>query len=139
MKISKSKETTLKFVEAINSASICEMVDLMTDDHTFIDSGDGKYQGKEFMKQGWIGYFDMFPDYRIEIVHIMENGDIVGIFGYASGAYRGLKNEMNSNFFRIPASWKVIVEINKIKLWQVYCETKIIEKIIEKENGNSGR
>jgi hypothetical protein len=33
-----------------------------------------------------------------------------------------LTNELNSNFWRIPASWKAIVENNKIKHWQVFCD-----------------
>jgi hypothetical protein len=132
MIISKEKETVLKFVEAINSANMDNIVDLLSEDHIFIDSGDGKYQGKDFMKQGWVGYFNMFPDYKIDIIDMTENDSIIGIFGYASGTYKGMKNEMNSNYFRVPASWKAIVKDGKIKHWQVYCESKIIEQIVEK-------
>jgi ketosteroid isomerase-like protein len=132
MKISKEKETVLKFVEAINTADIDKIGDLMSEDHIFIDSGDGKYQGRDFMKQGWIGYFSMFPDYKIEVIDIIESGAMIGIFGYASGTYKGLKDEMNSHYFRVPASWKAIVKDGKIKHWQVYCETKKAEEIVEK-------
>lgn len=132
MKKLTAKETVLKFVEAINNANIDKLENLMTDDHEFVDAGDSKYQGKENMKQGWLGYFNMFPDYKIEIVDIIESDTIVGIFGYASGTYKGLKNEMNSNYYRIPASWKAIVKDGKIKLWQVYCESKVIDEIVAK-------
>ncbi len=132
MKISAEKETVLRFIEAINTADIDKIVGLMSEDHVFIDSGGGKYQGKKNMKQGWIGYFNMFPDYKIEIIDITESDSIIGIFGYASGTYKELKDEINSNYFRIPASWKATVKDGKIKHWQVYCETKKIEEIIEK-------
>lgn len=132
MKKSTGKETVLKFVEAINTANIDKLEALMSDDHTFVDSGDGKYQGKEVMKKDWSGYFDMFPDYKIEIVDIIESDSIVGIFGYASGTYKGLKNETNSNYYRIPASWKTIVKDGKVKHWQVYCESRMADEIVER-------
>lgn len=132
MKKLTKKETVLKFVEAINNANITQLENLMSEDHIFVDSGNGKYHGKENMKQGWIGYFNMFPDYKIEIIDITENDSLIGIFGYASGTYKGLKDEMNSNYYRTPASWKVIVKDGKIKQWQVYCESKRFEEIVEK-------
>ena len=132
MKKLTKKETVLKFVEAINNANIEQLENLMADDHIFVDSGDGKYQGKENMKQGWIGYFSMFPDYKIEIIDMTENDSLIGIFGYASGTCKGSKDEMNSNYYRTPASWKVIVKHGKIKHWQVYCESKGFEEIVEK-------
>lgn len=132
MKSSHEKETVLKFIEAINTGNIDKIADLMSEDHIFIDSGDGKFQGKKIMKQGWIGYFGMFPDYKIEIIDITEGDSIIGIFGYASGTYKGLKDEANSNYYRIPASWKAIVKDRKITHWQVYCETKQMEEIVEK-------
>jgi len=124
-------EIVLEFVEGINSADIGKIVNLMSDEHIFIDSGDCKYQGKDFMKQGWINYFTMFPDYKIEIIDIIGGIPIVGIFGYASGTFIGMKNKNNSNYFRIPASWKAIVQEGKVVYWQVFCESKQIEQIVE--------
>ncbi len=132
MKISIEKQTVIKFIESINTADIDKIVELMSEDHIFIDAGDGRYQGKESMRQGWIAYFKMFPDYKIEIVDITENDTVIGIFGYASGTYKGLKNETNSNYYRTPASWKAIIQNGKVKHWQVYCESKIVEEIVEK-------
>jgi ketosteroid isomerase-like protein len=122
----------LKFINAINDADIIEMEKLMSDDHLFIDSGGGRYQGKDIMIQGWITFFTMFPDYKIEVIDITENDSIIGVFGYASGTYEGLKDETNSNFYRIPAAWKVILNEGKIKHWQVYCESKRIEEIVKR-------
>jgi len=132
MKTSNNASIVLQFVKAINTANIDKIEELMTTDHIFVDSGDGKYLGKENMKQLWIGYYEMFPDYKIEIMDITENDSVVGIFGYASGTYKGLKDENNSNYFRVPAAWKAIVEDSKIKHWQVYNETKQVEEIIER-------
>ena len=128
MKTSNDKKIVILFIEALNNADIEEIANMMSDDHVFIDSGGGKYTGKETMKQGWTAYFDMFPDYKIEAVDITQNDSTVGVFGYASGSYKGNKD----SYFRIPASWKAVVKNGKIKHWQVYCETKEIGKIVDR-------
>jgi len=140
-----SKKIVLQFVEAINRHDTDEIYDLMTDDHEFIDAHGNEVSGKDIMKAGWAGYFDMFPDYLIEISDIFMKPEPVAIpkgksktpvklfyyqndcivaFGFASGTYKGIKTDDNKNFFRIPACWRARVEGGKIKLWQVYCDTK---------------
>jgi ketosteroid isomerase-like protein len=121
----------LKFVEAINAADINSMTNLMSEDHIFIDSGDTKNQGMDFMKQAWISFFQLFPDYRIDVTDITENKSVVGIFGFAGGTYEGFKDDTGNNSFRIPASWKAVVDNNKTKNWQVYRETKTMESLVD--------
>lgn len=50
----------------MNNASIKEIEDLLTKDHVFIDSGGEEHHRKENMKQVWIDYFKLFPDYHID-------------------------------------------------------------------------
>lgn len=119
------------FVKAINNHDIDQILNLMTDDHVFIDGQDNKHVGKEGMKEGWEGYYKLFPDYRIEIIDVVANDPVFGLFGYVDGTYLGVKNESNSNFWRTPASWKAIVRNGKILHWQVYCDYSGLFKIIE--------
>ena len=126
------KNIAIRFVKAINDHNVDEILNLMSEDHIFIDAVDNKSVGKKGMKQGWKGYYELFPDYKIEISDITENGFTIGLFGYASATYKNLTNKLNSNSWRIPASWKAIVENNKIKHWQVYCDYSKLLKIIEK-------
>ncbi len=74
----------------------------------------------------------MFPDYMIDII---ENDSLIGILRYASGTFQGLKNDTNSNYYRISAAWKAIVRDGKIKHWQIYCESACVVEIIEKNQG----
>jgi hypothetical protein len=122
----------LDFIDAINSANVDKIYDLMTIDHVFIDPQDHKTIGKDNMRQAWIGYFTLFPDYKIEIDGILENDPLICMFGYASGTYRHLVNEDNSNYWRIPAAWRAIVKDDQIKLWQVYADNIIVMDIINK-------
>ena len=147
-----SKKIIQDFIEAINHHDIDAIYNLMTNDHKFIDAHGNEVSGRDIMKAGWAGYFSMFPDYMIEITDMFlkpapvaiqtgkaklkvklfyNRNDYIVAFGFASGTYKGMETEDNKNYFRIPACWKAIVEDGKVKLWQVYCDTKIPYDIIE--------
>lgn len=126
------KRIVYYFVEAINKHDIEKIYALMTDDHVFIDAHGNQVEGKDKMKWGWAGYFQLFPDYKIEISDIFENGETIAAFGFAEGTFKGLKTMDNENFWRLPASWKAIVDDGKIKYWQVYADSKIPFDIISR-------
>jgi hypothetical protein len=47
--------------------------------------------------------------------------------------YKTNKNSSDdSNHWRIPSSWKVIVVGDKIKLWQVYADNSVVIDIVNK-------
>jgi ketosteroid isomerase-like protein len=63
----------LDFIESINSANIDSLYDLMSNDHEFIDSRGNCMVGNDNMKKAWTGYFDLFPDYKVEIKDTLQN------------------------------------------------------------------
>src|SRR4030095_1485834 len=125
-----SKQNVLDFIQAINDHSIEKISALVTDDHIFTDAHNNSITGKETIKQGWAGYFKWFPDYKIEIDEFYESDDTFVMFGFASATYRGINPV--TNHWKLPAAWKACMENSKIKLWQVYCDTKIPYDIMEK-------
>ena len=129
--MSTSLEIVNGFVKAINDHDVDQIFNLMSDNHVFIDGQDAKHVGKEGMKEGWKGYYELFPDYQIDITDIIDNDPVFGMFGYVDGTYKGAKNESNSCFWRTPASWKAIVKNEKILHWQVYCDYSELFKIID--------
>jgi ketosteroid isomerase-like protein len=58
------------FVSAINEHNTDKLYSLMTDDHQFIDGQGNHVTGKDKMKAGWAGYFQWFPDYKIEVTNV---------------------------------------------------------------------
>lgn len=126
-------EIVLDFVKAINSANITKICELITQDHLFIDSQDNRLKGKENLKQAWIEYFSLFPDYKIEVTEIFETDSGICAFGYASATYLNLKNKDNSNFWRIPAAWRAILRNKKISVWQVYADNSVVLEIVKKK------
>lgn len=126
--------TALDFVAAINSHNVDNICNLMADDHLFIDSQGNKLAGKDTMKHAWKGYFEMFPDYTIEIAETLENENIVVLLGYAEATYKNLKTEDNSKHWKVPAAFRAEISENKIKLWQVYADNSPAFNIINKHH-----
>ena len=121
------------FIEAINSGNIDGIYNLMTNEHEFIDSQGNKMIGNENLKKAWIGYFNLFPDYKIEITETLQNDSTIVMLGYAGGTYKTNKiSSDNKNYWRVPASWKAIVIDKKIKLWQVYADNSVVIDIINR-------
>jgi ketosteroid isomerase-like protein len=69
-------KTIRDFAAAINSHDLEKIAALMSDDHTFIDAHGNEMTGKETMKGGWGSYFQLFPDYYVEIEGIVTNADL---------------------------------------------------------------
>jgi ketosteroid isomerase-like protein len=126
-----NKQIVQDFAGAINEHNVDKMCSLMTDNHKFIDSQGNEAVGKETMRTGWIGYFQLFPDYKIEITDMFLSGDTVAAFGFASGTFQG-QSDRKENYWHLPASWKAVVKNGKIDSWQVYADSKIPFDIVNK-------
>lgn len=121
------------FIAAINKGNVSQLSSLMTEDHTFIDSGGRVVSGRDNMTDGWKQYFRMFPDYRIEVESMVQDRGLIAVFGFASGTYSGKRGLVPENRIEMPAAWKVIVENGKIKVWQVYADWTEGCKIIDED------
>ena len=123
----------ISFVKAINQADLSTLNKLMTEDHTFVDSGGNRESGREKMIEGWKAYFQMFPDFKIKIEYIIQAKETIGAFGHAAGTYNGNRGLVAENRIEMPAAWKAVVEGEKISYWQVYADWSEGTKIIEED------
>ena len=120
------------FIAAINRRSPPEISDLMTEDHTFVDSGGRVESGRQNMTAGWSEYFRLFPDYTILVETILGDSELVAVFGSASGTYNGKRGPVPENRIEMPAAWRAVVQNGKVKRWQVYADwTEGIRTIAE--------
>lgn len=110
------------FIAAINRRSPPDISDLMTEDHTFVDSTGRVESGRENMTAGWAEYLRMFPDYRIVVESILGDGALVAVFGSACGTYSGKRGPVPENRIEMPAAWRGLVHNGKVKRWQVYAD-----------------
>ena len=124
------KEVVLAFIDRINAHDVAGLAALMSDDHTFIDAHGNQISGKEKMIAGWRGYFNMFPDYYLELTDVFEGEGKVAMFGFAGGSFQNQESES----WRLPAAWKAEVKDGRVTLWQVFADTKIPFEIIERNS-----
>ena len=119
------------FIAAINHHDLPGIANLMTEDHTFVDSSGGIHSGRENMTAGWKQYFQMFPDYEIHVEKLLADAALVAVFGSASGTYNGKRGLVAANKIAMSAAWRAMVENGKITLWQVYADWTQGSKIME--------
>jgi ketosteroid isomerase-like protein len=110
------------FIAAINAQDFGALSALMPDDHTFVDSGGTTVTGREKMLSGWRHYYAMFPDYRITVDAVLQNGAVVAGFGSWSATYPGKRERAAENAVGDPAAWQATVKDGQIKTWQVYAD-----------------
>jgi ketosteroid isomerase-like protein len=101
--------TGLKFHEEINRRDLEGLVELMTDDHVFIDnSGDLDKN----MKEGWKRFFSDYPDYRNVVTSATVTGNVVVMVGYST-----CSNERRLNG---PSIWTAKVRNKHVSEWRVH-------------------
>lgn len=121
-----NRHTLDAFITAINARDLEALSRLMTDDHHFVDAHGNEVTGRDRMIAGWRGYFEWFPDYRIEVTDVFENQDTFALFGFAGGSFRGDTKKR----WRLPAAWKALVRDGRVARWQVFADTKIPFELI---------
>ncbi len=112
-----------RFVAAINDRDVDAIVALCTDDHQFVDAYGGVVS-RETLRSAWAGYFAFMPHYGIEIETILVESDQVAVFGWAWGGLEA--SDPAARAWRRPCAWRACVSDERVRLWQVYVDTKII-------------
>ena len=121
-------ETTMRFVEKINTGDVDGIALLMTENHRFIDSLGNITTGRHEMKKGWEGYFKMVPDYRIDVEESFNNGNAVILIGKASGTYSPDGKAHPEYAWTTPAVWFAKVEDGLIAEWRVYADNEPLRR-----------
>jgi uncharacterized protein (TIGR02246 family) len=103
--------TALKFNEKINKQDLEGLAELMTDDHTFIDSSGDITKGKDAMKEGWRKFFEQFPDYRNVFKSVTVENNTVIVVGYSACSYKQLEGRN---------IWTAKVHSGRVSEWRVY-------------------
>ncbi len=101
--------TALRFNEKINQRDLDGLVELMTDDHIFIDNAGDVDKN---MKAGWQRFFKNHPDYRNIFTSVVVRDSAVVMVGYSTCA-----NEPRLNG---PSMWTAKVRDGLVSEWRVY-------------------
>ncbi len=125
-----SVDVALAFVAKINSHDVDGLVALMTPDHLFVDALGTPFRGAAQMRQGWKGYFALFPDYAIEVTDEFSRSDVAAMFGKALGTFAVNGKLARENSWEIPAAWRAVVKEGRVAEWRVYCDNDPARKIM---------
>jgi hypothetical protein len=98
----------LRFNEAINERNLEGLLELMTEDHTFIDNwGDVDTN----MKDGWRQFFATYPDYRNVFTSVTVIDNVVVMLGYSTCSKEPRLNG--------PSMWTARVRGERVSEWRV--------------------
>lgn len=114
MELIDPKQIALRFNECINNRDINGLANLMTDDHTFIDTAESVVSGKASCVDAWRGFFDQYPDYKNIFTTVTSKGDTVTMIGYSICSDERLEGE---------AIWTATISDGKMVEWRVYEDT----------------
>ena len=118
------------FVAAINSGDVDALAALMTPGHTFIDADGSEHSGREKLGPGWRAHMKLVPDLRIEVSERFEAGDTVVLLGRASGTISHDGKLAPENHWSVPAAWRVVVEAERVAIWQLYANQHAMHEIL---------
>lgn len=106
----KLMSVALKFNEKINSRDLEGLAELMTDDHTFVDSDEVVTKGKAVMKEVWREFFKRYPDYQNIFTCVTTQSNIVVMVGYSTCSFKPLNG---------PNVWTAKVRGRRLCEWRV--------------------
>jgi ketosteroid isomerase-like protein len=125
------ERVALRFVNEINLHDVPALTAMMAPDFRFVDSLGQEVRGPDRMRAAWVAYFAMFPDYQIVIRTHLSSGQVVALFGTASGTL-AVKGELHHrNRWTIPAAWRAVVQEGRVVDWQVYADNQPVQKILD--------
>lgn len=120
----------LRFANDINRHDVEGIMALVSDDHLFVDSLGQEVYGRERLREAWKGYFELFPDYHMDIRETFQSGRVVALLGTASGTVQVDGERPARNRWKIPAAWRAVVDQGRVVHWQVYADNEPVRKIM---------
>lgn len=133
-----AEDVANRFVAAINQHDVEAIYELMSKDHRIIDSGGGIVEGREEMKEAWIKYFKMVPDYQVSISEVFVSENTVVLLGKASGTYTADGVIKSENLWQTTAAWRAVVSGEQISEWQIFADLEPIREIMRRESPSNG-
>jgi len=121
------------FVAAINRHDLQGLVELMTEDHVFVDALDNRVAGRAALRTAWEQYFRMVPDYWLKIERTLEDVRGVGLFGVAGGTYDPGSGQGKGGQWSVPAAWLAETRDEQVALWRVYADNLPIRRLMGAE------
>jgi len=125
-----SEATVREFIARINSHDVEGIITLCAHAHRFVDGLGQVLTGYDQLRVAWSGYFNLFPDYQIDIESLAVDREVVLAAGSASAT--AAAGTPTAQRWRIPAAWRAEVRGGLLVLWQVYADNKPVFDLLER-------
>lgn len=124
--------------DAVNAADVTRICNIMTEDHLFVDSDGTETRGRERMRQSWVQYLLMMPDYQIQVRESFCKAETVVLTGAAIGTYAPDGTLAARNRWSVPAAWRAVVRDERVAEWQVFVNPEPIRHVMRgRDEGGS--
>jgi ketosteroid isomerase-like protein len=123
-----SEATVREFIARINSHDVEGIITLCAHAHRFVDGLGQVLTGYDQLRVAWSGYFNLFPDYQIDIESLAVDREVVLAAGSASAT--AAAGTPTAQRWRIPAAWRAEVRGGLLVLWQVYADNKPVFELL---------
>lgn len=120
----------LRFANEINRHDVDGLIGLVSDDHLFVDALGQEVHGREKLRAAWKAYFELFPDYHMDVRETFQNGRVVALLGTASGTPLVNGQSRAENRWKVPAAWRAVVDQGHVVHWQVYTDNEPARRIL---------
>ena len=127
-----SVEVARRLVDAINAHDVEAIVALLTEDHRFVDSVGHVVEGRTLMRSAWSVYLAMVPEYAVRVTETFVAGDVVALFGVASGAYAVNGCAVPDSRWHTPAAWRAVVRDDRVAEWRVYADNEPLRDVMRR-------
>lgn len=118
------------FLRAINRQDVDRLAELMSPAHRFVDSLGKVVEGRDRMREGWVAYFRMVPDYAVAIEEYYPADPVVIMLGIASGTYTRDGQLNPENRWQTPVAIRALIEEGMVAEWRVYADNDPVRKIM---------
>lgn len=118
------------FIDILNHHQVDSLAAILHQDAEFVDTQNRYLTGNKRIAQGWGKYWEIFPDYHLEVENIWIQSDSIAIFAMAKATYKNKQSESNENQWEIPIALQLYFTNGKMMHWKMYGDTKIIYEII---------
>ena len=108
------KLIALLYNESINARDLDGVINLMADNHRFIDTKN-RVENKEQMKTSWKEFFEEYPDYKNVFHTVVSRDNFVILLGHSECSHPALDG---------PAIWTAKIENNQVVEWRIYLDTE---------------
>ena len=123
-------DVALRLVDRINAHDIDGLDALLTPNHRINDSMGVQSRGRATLRAGWGQYFQVVPDYRVEVERAFGEGRDAVLVGVAGGTYTADGELRAENRWTTHAAWRARVQDDLVAEWQVYADNEPMRRCI---------